>query len=195
MGVGHITLLERDFHIAGHLELLGGNQHKPHIRIPAHGGDEGMHRAAKLQVTAQPYRQAVELAFLRLDGEQVGQRLGGVVVPAVTGVDDRDARMHRGHGGRALLGVAHGDDVRIAAHRADGVCHALPLGSGAGSGFREAQHLPAQLVHRRFKAEARARGRLEKQGGQLLVPADVPVFVRVPDDVLGGQNELIDLLK
>ena len=42
---------------------------------------------------------------------QVRQGLGGVVVAAVTGVDDRHQECMRCHQRRALLGVAHGDDI------------------------------------------------------------------------------------
>ena len=50
-----------------------------------------------------------------------------MVVAAVPGVDDGHQRVPAGHQGRALLGVAHGDDVRVAGHGAHGVRHALPL--------------------------------------------------------------------
>ena len=113
---------------------------------------------------------------------------------AVTGIDDRHLRVHGGGKGSALLGVAHGDDVGVAADGVDGVAHGLTLGGGAGHGLGEAQGAAAQGQHGGFKAQAGAGRGLEEEGGQLLVGTGVLVFGGVCDDVLGGGDQLIDLL-
>ena len=117
-----------------------------------------------------------------------------MIVAAVTGVDDGDAGRPGGNVGRALLGVAHGDDVGVAADHPGGVGHALALGGGGGTGFAEAQHRAAQLQHGGLEAQAGAGGRLKEQGGQLLVGASVPVVFGVGNDVLGGGDQLVQLV-
>ena len=76
----------------------------------------------------------------------------------------------------------------------DGVAHGLALGGGAGIGLGEAQHAAAQGQHGGLKAQPGPGGGLEEQGGQLLVGTGVLVFDGVCDDVLGGGDQLIDLL-
>ncbi len=77
-----------------------------------------------------------------------------------------------GHQRRALLGVAHGDDVGVAADGADGVGHALALGGGGAAGAEEKPStLPAQLEHGALEAQAGAGGGLEEQGGQFFAVA------------------------
>ena len=48
-----------------------------------------MDRPAKLQIAAEADGQVVEMALFLVDGDEVRQGLGGVVVAAVTGVDHR----------------------------------------------------------------------------------------------------------
>ena len=115
-------------------------------------------------------------------------------VCSALGIDDGDAGCPGGDVGRALFGMAHGDDVRIAADGVDRVTHRLALGAGAGVGFGKAQHAAAQGQHGRLKAEPGAGGGLEKQGGQLLAVAGVTVLCRVCDDILRRGNELVNLL-
>ena len=124
-----------------------------------------MDRAAELQVPAEADGQVLEPALLVVDGEEVRQGLGGVVVSAVTCVDDGDQAVHSRHQGRALLGVAHGDDVRVAGDGAHGVGHALALGGGGALGLGEPQHLPAQAQHGGLEAQAGAGGGLKEEGG------------------------------
>ena len=117
------------------------------------------------QVAAQADRQVVQPPLFAVDGHEVGQRLRGVVVSAVARVDDRDLRVHGRDQRRALLGMAHGDDVAVTADGADGVGHTLALGGGGAVGGGEAQHLPAQTQHGALEAETSAGGGLEEQGG------------------------------
>ena len=153
-----------------------------------------MDGAAEFQVAAEADGEVVQTALLPVDGQQVGEGLSGVVVATITGVDDGHLGHLSGGKGRALLGVAHGDDVGVAADGVDGVAHGLALGGGAGVGGREAQHAAAQCQHGGLKAQAGAGGGLEEQGGQLLVGAGVLVLGGVCNDVLGGGDQLVDLL-
>ena len=49
-------------------------------------------------------------------------------VAAVAGIDDRYLTELGGGVGSTLLGMAHGDDVGVAADSVDGVAHGLALG-------------------------------------------------------------------
>ena len=87
----------------------------------------GMDGAPELEVAAQADRQISEPALFTLDGEHIGQRLGRVVVAAVARVDNRNCRFHGRDQRRALFGMAHGDNVGIAADGEHGVRNALPF--------------------------------------------------------------------
>ena len=69
-----------------------------------------------------------ELAVSERTKEQIRQRLRGVIMSAVARVDDGHGADLSRRGGRAFLGVTHGDDVRIASHGAHSIGHAFTLG-------------------------------------------------------------------
>ena len=180
--------------IARQLELLGGDEHEADAGVTAHRGDEGVYRAAEFEVAAETHREVFKAPHLAVDGQKVGERLRGVVVAAVACVDDGHERVHGGDQRRALLGMAHGDDVAVAAHGADRVRHALALGGGRAFRLREAEHLPAEGEHRALKAQTGAGGGLEEEGREDSAVALVRVFGGVVDDVAGGIHQLHDLL-
>ena len=193
--VGDVVLLERlVLHVAGKLELLGGDENDLDAGVAAQGADEGVDGAAELEVAAEADGQVIEAALFAVDGEKVGQRLGGVVVTAVARVDDGDLRVHGGDQRRALLGVTHGDDVSIAADSAHRVGNALALGGGRAACGREAQHLAAKTEHRGLKAQARAGRGLKEERCEDLAVALVCVGVGVVDDVVGRGDHIVDLL-
>ena len=153
-----------------------------------------MNGPAKFEVPAEADGKPVQPPLLPVDGQQIGKGLGGVVVSAVPGVDDGDLAELGGGEGGALLGVAHGDDVGVAADGVDGIPHGLPLGGGAGGGLREAQDASPQGQHGGLKGEAGPGGRLEKEGGQLLVGAGGLVFGGARDNVLRRGDQFVDFL-
>lgn len=116
--------------IAGYPQLLGGDKDEIHILVAHQRLDKGVNRAAKFQVAAQPDGHAADFSPLAADGEHVCQGLGGMLVAAVSGVDDGDVGVAGGHIRSALLEVAHGGDVRVAGDHADGIRHAFALGGG-----------------------------------------------------------------
>ena len=118
--------------------------------------------------------------------------MGGVLVAAVTGVDDRDAGITAGAQRGTLLGVAHGDDIGVAGHHTDGVGHTLALGSAGDRFTGEAQHMAAQVQHSGLKGEAGASGWLVEQGGKLFVLGDVLVGGRVGADAVGQTQQIHD---
>ena len=127
-------------------------------------------------------------------GQKVGQRLRGVGMTAVTGVDDRNGSILRGNVGRPLLGVAHSHDVGIAGKNLSSICHALALRGGGATSIRKADHAAAQLQHCCLKAEAGTGRRLKKQGCQLFAVASLGILGRIFDDVMRCGDQPIQLL-
>ncbi|MPM31614.1 hypothetical protein SDC9_78170 [bioreactor metagenome] len=152
--------------------------------MPGEGVHQRVDRPPKLQIPAKADGEVVQPSFFPVNGQKVGQGLGGVVVAAVSGVDNGDLRPLGGGKGRTLLGVAHGDNVRVTAHGADGVRHRFALCGGGGRRFGKAQHAAAKGQHGGFKAQPRAGGRLKKQRGKLFVGAEVLVFCGMVNNVL-----------
>ena len=153
-----------------------------------------MDGAAEFQIAAEAHGHAVEAALLAVNGQKVGQRLGGMVVAAVAGVDDGHGGFHGRDHRRALLEVAHGDNVGVAAdHAARCQTRSHPWRRGAVGRVGKADDVAAQLVHGGLEAQARARGRLEEQRRQLFARALVGIVIGMGDDVVGGGEQLVDL--
>ena len=74
--------------IFGNGKLLRGDQNEPDALVAGHGGDKGMDGTAEFKVAAQAHRQVGETPLFSLDGEKVGEGLGGMVVSAVTRIDN-----------------------------------------------------------------------------------------------------------
>ena len=153
-----------------------------------------MDRPAKLQVAAEADGQVVEMALFLVDGDEVRQGLGRVVVAAVTAVDHRHQGVLRCHQRRTLLGVAHGDDVAVGADHPDGVRHALALGGGGAGGGGKAQHLSAKGQHGALKAQAGTGGRLKEQRCQDLAVALMGIFGGMLHNIAARFYQLVDLL-
>ena len=129
-------------HVLGHRQLTGGDEEKLDALKLGQGLDEGVNRAAVLQIAAQAHGQPVHLAPQAGDGGEIRSGLGGVHVAAVAGVDHRHVGVQGGRLGRALLGVAHHHHVGIARHHLDGVLQGLALGGGGGLWVGEANTVP-----------------------------------------------------
>ena len=152
-----------------------------------------MHGTAELQVAAETQCHVLQAAAVALDGQDIRQCLGRMEMSAVAGIDEGHCGVHGGHHRRALLGMPHGDDVRIVGNRCNGVGYRLTLG-GRGIGCTgKAQALSAQLQHGRLKGKAGPGRGLKEEGCQLLVGASVPVLLRMRLDVIGHIHQMIDL--
>ena len=154
-----------------------------------------MHGAPEFQVTAESHGEVFKPALLAINGQQVCQRLGGMIVPAVPGIYDGDARVHCGDQRRTLLGVAHGDDVGVAADNLCRVGNAFSLGGRGALGFGEADHVSAELIHGGLKTQPGAGGGFKEQGGELLSAAEPAVGLGPGDDVVCGVNQLLKLFR
>ena len=126
--------------------------------------DVGAGHAAVRDVADDGDAQAFERRAVIEDGAGVEQRLGGVLVGAVAGVDDGGARqVARQEVGRAGSGVAHHDGVR--AHgdeRVQRIDERLALGD-AGAGGGDGDGVRAEALGGDFEAGAGARGGLEEE--------------------------------
>ena len=108
-----------------------------------------------------------------------------MLMTAVTGIDYRNPAVAGGTQRGAFLGMAHGGDVGIAADDADGVRNGLAFGSAGDARVGEAQHLPAEIQHGRFKGKAGAGARLVEQSGQPFAGGHVLVGGRIIVDTVG----------
>ena len=155
-----------------------------------------MHGPPEGQVAAQADGQPGNSAITRGDSRKVGERLGGVHVPAVTSVDDGDAEV-LGRAGRhersAFLGVTHRDDVDEIGHGFHGVGDGFALGHGGQLGAGETNHMAAEPEHRRFEAQTRARAGLIKKGGQHPAVAGMRHLMTMRFDVLRFMEQIDNL--
>ena len=93
-----------------------------------------------------------QIPVLIADRQKVSQRLGRMLVSAVSGIDHRDRRMLAGYHRRALFRVSHGADIRIAGNGADRIGNAFSLCGRAGVCGRESHNTSAEIQHRGFVA-------------------------------------------
>ena len=156
--------------------------------------NQGMYGTAEFQVTAQTNGQVIKMTFFSVDGQQVSQCLCGVVMTAVTGIDDGHGRVHGSNHRRPFFGMTHGDDVCIAAYHAYSIRNAFPFGCRAAVCFGKAQHTAAQFQHSRFKAQAGSGRGFKKEGSQFFSAACVAVFIGIGDDVTSGGNQFVNFL-
>ena len=154
-----------------------------------------MHRTSELKVSAKPDRQIVESTFFAVYRKQVRKRLSRVVVSAVAGVYHRNACVRGRDIRRALFRVAHRDYICIAAYGFRRIGDAFSLARRRRRSARNRKHVSAQLVHRRFKAEPRSRGRLEKQRSKLFAMAHFRIFLRIRDYIVSRIYKFAYILK
>ena len=151
--------------LRGHAQDLGRDVVQPDVE-EGQQARQRMDGAAILQVAQHGDGQAVDLAQLLADGEQVEQRLGGVLADAVAGVDDRLAGVLGRQRGRAGLRVAQHDHIGVAFQRADRVGQRLALGHRGVAHLVDRDHAAAQPLHGRGERGRGAGRRLVEQVGQ-----------------------------
>lgn len=158
----------------------------------------GLHNQEKYSALTGVFRlpkywRQEKAARERQDGEQVRQCLGGMLVAAVARVDDGDARKACRAHGRALQGMAHGGNVRVAGDDTNGIGHAFALGNAGYVGTGEAQHAAAQIEHRGFKRKTGAGAWLVKQSGKLFAFAAFRVGSRLTADIFAQPQKPVQL--
>ena len=116
-----------------------------------------------------------------------------MLVAAVARVDDGDARKACRAHGRALQGMAHGGNVRVAGDDTNGIGHAFALGNAGYVGTGEAQHAAAQIEHRGFKRKTGAGAWLVKQSGKLFAFAAFRVGSRLTADIFAQPQKPVQL--
>ena len=85
-----------------------------------------------------------------------------MLVRAVAGVDNGDARKLRRHTRRAVFGVALDDGISISGNDAGGIGKRLAFFRTGIRAVRETDNFAAQPLYRRFKRQARTRGRFKE---------------------------------
>jgi len=102
-----------------HAQLDGGNKRERDAGIELDQLRQGMHRAAMFEVADHGDVHAFDglrvTAQFLADGVQIQQRLAGMFIGAVSGIDHGNTAGTGEFGNRVGLGVAHHDDVVVAA--------------------------------------------------------------------------------
>mmetsp|Transcript_26756 Transcript_26756/g.65908 ORF Transcript_26756/g.65908 Transcript_26756/m.65908 type:complete len:285 (-) Transcript_26756:5955-6809(-) len=142
-----------------HLEPLGRHELDLHV-VQCEQARERVDGPAVLEVAAEGDGEAVDGADLLADGEDVEQRLGGVLADPVARVDDGLADDLGGALDGALVGVPQHDHVAVALHCADEILEALALGDARGGHVLHADDGAAQALHGGGEGARRARGGL-----------------------------------
>ena len=188
-----ICLKNLFFHITRQFKLFRRNQDKSDPLIAAERGNQGMHRTAEFQVTANPDCKIAEAPLLPVDRQQIGKCLRGVVVSAVPRIDHRDGSIYRSYQRRTFLGMAHGDNIRVAGDNLCCIRNTLPLGGRGALRLGEADYRSAELKHCSFKAEPCAGRWFEKQRCDFLAAAELTVSGRICDNIIRSIHELLQL--
>ncbi len=130
----------------------------------------------------QPFERAAPVA----NRQRIEQRLRGMLVRAVAGVDHRQGQIPRHKIRRARGTMSHHDTIRLhRVERADGIEQRFPFFQARR--FRLQIHLVrAQPRRRRGEADARARGRLEKRQRHGFPAQRRQFFQRMPLNFLKG---------
>src|SRR5262245_33371855 len=115
-----------------------------------------------LEIADEADGQSIQRAFFKENSVKIQQRLRGVLVGTVPGIDNGDIG-GTGEGGYASVArVPYGDDIRIAAQDAAHVLQTLAFLAGTGSPVLNRGDLSAQSQHGRFERQAGAGAGLEK---------------------------------
>ena len=163
-------LLEHARHQRG-----GAAQGHPRAQLDQRPDVRAGHAAVK-NVAQDGDVQPGDAALLFADGEDVQQRLGGMLVRAVAGVDDAGVEEARQEMRRAGGAVADDDDVGVERSRLRAVSLSVsPFLSEEASAVKLMMSA-RQALRGEFETDARARGRLDEevddglaaQGGDLL---------------------------
>ena len=89
-----------------------------------------MNRSAELEISADTDRKVIEPTLELTDRHHIKQCLCGMLVAAVTGVDDRDIGMLCGDIGGAFFIMADSGYIRKAGNDADRIGNAFTFGGG-----------------------------------------------------------------
>ena len=175
-------------------KLLGGDENELYIFVSRHRRYERVDRSAVFQIAAETYREVIKRTLFAVDGQQVGERLRGMKMSAVSRIYQRHRRVHRRYHGSPLLRVAHGDYVGVAVDYLYCVGESLALRGGAGARAGETDDLTAEREHRALEAESRARRGLKKQRCENLVAADLVIFFWLRRYIVGNRYKPVNLL-
>ena len=137
--------------------------------------------------------EAFEAAFLLLDGQQIQQGLGGVLMRAVPGVDHRGVGVPGDHLRNARRGMADHDDVDLEGFEIlDGVENRLAFRDAGGSDG-DVEDVRREPLGGQLKRRAGAGAGLEEEVDHRLAPQRRDFFDGTqrdfPERLGGGQEQ------
>ena len=149
--------------------------------------DEGMDGAAAFEIAGNRDLHVLEALVLRLQREQVAQRLRRVLVAAVAAVDDGNLRIFGRQPRRAVARMADDDDVGVVGNDPDRVGEAFAFGRGTYRRIGAGDIGAAQPQHGALERQPRARRRLVEQARQDEFGGEIGAAPDAVGDVVVGE--------
>ena len=140
--------------IIRNLQFLRGDKVEFIARVAHQAVHQRVYRPTEFQVAAETNLQMIQMPLALPYGQQIDHGLGGVVMSAVPGIDHRNPGIHGSPQRRTLLGMPHGDDVRITADHPRGICHRLAFGGTALLRPGKSQCPTAKIQHGGLKRKS-----------------------------------------
>ena len=129
-----------------HCQLGAWDKTEFRVEIP-HCHQQGMHRAAILEVSHHCYLKIVKLALGLKNRVEVKHCLRRMLVWPVAGIYHRRLSHRRGILGRAFLIMAHDDEVDIVWHHLYGVFQRLTFWGRGCAGIWKTNHTAAKTIY------------------------------------------------
>ena len=144
-----------------------------------------MYGTTEFQIPAKAYGKMIQSAFQLTDRHHVDQRLGWVVMSAVTGIDDGNLCIHGSTERCTLLWVTHGNDISIAADNACSICDGFSLCGAGLVSTGKSESLSAKAEHGGFKGKAGPGAWLIKKSSKFFSVSHMGIDGRICFDPVG----------
>ena len=151
-----------------------------------------MHGASVFQIAAHGDFQMVQAALRFVNGDQIQQRLAGVLVGAVARVNHGHARKFGQHARCAVFRVALDNRIGIAGDNSRGIGQRFAFFRAGVRAVGKTDDLTAQPLHGGFERQARAGGRFEEAGRNQ--PPFQQIAARLPFQAQRGVQQALQLL-
>ena len=138
--------------------------------------------------------QVSDISLFTFEGIEVAEGLGGVLVAAITRIDDGDGGVVCEGLSRALPRVTDYYDVHVAADHPGGVGEGFALGYGRRVDVNGGDDVPAKAVHGRFEGEAGAGAGFVEEAGHDHALTEIGLAADVGVHAVGEGEDGLDLV-
>src|SRR5574344_1879420 len=102
-----------------------------------------MYGSTEFQVAAKTVCSILETSFEALNGQDVCQRLGRVLMTAISCINQWDRYIAACHAGSSLFGVTHHNNIGVTFDCPNGIGNAFAFGSRTGTRLGKPDYLTA----------------------------------------------------